>query len=47
MQFTAPDFVMPKMQEMGIELPALLKKLGYPGTVSKATFQTIGTQHSW
>ena len=47
MQFMAPDFVMPKMQEMGIELPALLKKLGYPGTVSKATFQTIGTQHSW
>ncbi len=47
MQFLVPDFVMPKMQEMGLELPPLLKKLGYPGSVSKATFQTIGTQHSW
>ena len=47
MQFLVPDFVMPKMQDMGLELPPLLKKLGYPGTISKATFQTIGTQHSW
>ena len=47
MQFLAPDFIMPKMQEMANELPALLKKLGYPGTISKAMFQTIGTLHSW
>ena len=47
MRFLIPEFTMPKMQDMGTELPGMLKKIGYPGIVSKSTFQTIGTQHSW
>ena len=28
-------------------LPELLRKIGYPVSVSKSTFQTLGTKHSW
>jgi len=34
-------------KDMAVELPPLLKAIGYPGTVSKSTFQTIGATHSW
>jgi SMC interacting uncharacterized protein involved in chromosome segregation len=47
MQFLVPDYSVPKVQDIGNELPGLLKKIGYPGAVSKSLFQTIGTQHTW
>lgn len=44
--YLSPGYEMPKRQ-MELELPGLLQKIGYPIQVSKSTFQTIGTPHSW
>ena len=29
------------------EIPTILKQIRYPTTVSKSSFQTLGTNHSW
>ncbi len=44
--FLIPGYEVPKK---GFEtaIPELLRKVGYPVQVSKSTFQTLGTKHSW
>ena len=44
--FIDESFEMPARQ-IELELPKVLKAMGYPLAVSKNTFQTLGTTHSW
>ncbi|XP_040570360.2 kinetochore protein NDC80 homolog isoform X2 [Lepeophtheirus salmonis] len=41
----SPGYVLP--QKFESELTSLLKGLDYPGVISKSTFVTIGSLHSW
>ena len=43
-QFLEPEYTLPNSKTQPIHdiMPELLKKLGYPGTVSKSHFQTLG-----
>eukprot|EP00095_Tigriopus_kingsejongensis_P000398 snap_masked-scaffold19_size710362-processed-gene-1.2 protein:Tk00398 transcript:snap_masked-scaffold19_size710362-processed-gene-1.2-mRNA-1 annotation:"kinetochore protein ndc80 homolog" len=34
-------------QRLELSLPNFLKQLGYPTQISKSSFQTLGTKHSW
>lgn len=45
--FVDPEYEFSSGQQFQQQLPSFLKLIGYPGTVSKSTFQTLGSMHSW
>ncbi len=45
--YLQPNFKLPPAQQFQHTLPELMKRLGYPGAISRSTFQTLGSLHSW